>query len=76
MWSEIGRVVATLPKEIAKAVGKLTGDLVQGVTGIPVYGWAIIGSVVLGALGYFVYKMANTSAATAAVGAYTGGRFR
>ncbi len=73
MMAEVGRVIATLPKEIAKAVGGTIGDVVQGATGIPIWGWAIIGTGVLGALGFFVYKLANTRAASAAVGAYLGG---
>ncbi len=68
MMAEVGRVIASLPKEIAKAVGRTMNDVVQGATGVPIWGWAIIGTGVLGALGFFLYKMANTSAGAAVAG--------
>ena len=68
MWEEVGRVLAKLPKAVAKAVGDLAGDIVKGVTGVPIWGWAIIGAGVLGALGFLIYKLADTKAGAAVAG--------
>lgn len=66
MWSQIAKAVAALPHDIAKKVGDVSFDIVKAATGVPVWGWAIIGTVVLGGVGYFIYKMAGTPAVAAA----------
>lgn len=70
MWSQISVALANLPKDVAKKVGETFGDVVKNATGVPVWGWAIILTGVVAGLGFGIYKLANTRAATAAAGGY------
>ena len=72
MWQEIAAALKALPAEIRKQVG----DVVKLVTGLPLWAWGAIAAGTLVAIGGAVYALANTKAGAAAVGMYTGGRFR
>jgi len=68
MWAEIGKAIATLPKDISDLVGKTTSDIIKGVTGVPVWGWAIIAVGLVGGLGFGTYKLLNTRTAATLIG--------
>ena len=72
MWNDIAVAIKALPAEIRKAVG----DIVQLTTGLPLWGWGLVAGGILAVVGGAVYALANTKAGAAAVGMYTGGRFR
>jgi hypothetical protein len=68
MWIEVGKFIATLPKEIAKGVGDLAGDVVKGVTGLPLWAWALIGLGVVGVIGFVAWSIINSKAGAAIAG--------
>jgi hypothetical protein len=53
MWQEIGRAVAALPAQVRQAVA----TAVSSITGVPIWAWAIGGTLVVGLVGYGAYKI-------------------
>lgn len=71
MWKEIGDAIAALPAEARKALASATSGVVESITGLPLWAWAGIAVGGTAALGYLLYKFANTKAGAAAAGAAT-----
>jgi nitrate reductase NapE component len=65
MWSDIADAAKALPKEVAKFVGDVSSNVVKGLTGLPIWAWALIATGVVGALGFFIWALARTPAGTA-----------
>lgn len=62
MWADIAQAMSELPVTVAKAVGKAGGGLIEGVTGLPVWAWVLIGIGTAGLLGFFIWALARTPA--------------
>lgn len=56
MWSEISSKLKAMPR----AALSTTGDVVETVTGVPVWAWALGGVGVVALLGFAIYKLANS----------------
>lgn len=66
-WKKVLAAIAALPKEIRHVVS----SIVEDVTGLPIWAWALLGLGGVGILGFGIYKLANTQAAAAVAGGIT-----
>ncbi len=56
MWNEISSKLKAMPRAALSA----SGDVVETVTGVPVWAWALGGVGVVTLLGFAIYKLANS----------------
>lgn len=71
MWQEIGQAIAALPADIRKVVTSSVGGLIQTITGLPVWAWALLGIGTLAGLGFILWKLINSKAGVAVAGVAT-----
>jgi hypothetical protein len=66
MWTEIGTNLVSLPAKVANTVMAIPGQIVKGVTGIPLWAWILggVGLVVLVGVGVFKLLKVATPVAT------------
>lgn len=62
MWTEIGDALAKLPAKIVKMVAALPGQILEAVTGIPVWAFYVGGSVIVCLLGFGAYRLLRSPA--------------
>lgn len=70
MWQEIAAAIAALPAEVRHVVTTAAGSLVEGATGIPLWGWGLMAAGLVAGVGYVAYKVATGPAGAAVVKHY------
>jgi hypothetical protein len=59
MWQEIAVAIQALPAEVRHVVTSAANNLVEGATGIPLWGWGLIAAGLVVGVGYLAYKVAT-----------------